>query len=385
MARARPLVFLIAGEPSGDLLGARLMAAMKAERGGALDFAGLGGPLMEAEGLESLFDVTELALMGLVEVVGHIPRILRRIRETEAAIRAAAPDLLVTIDSPGFSLRVARRLKGAGFPLVHYVAPSVWAWKPGRARKIAGYLDHLLCLLPFEPPYFERHGLAATFVGHPVVESAQQPTDAGGLRSALGLAPGQPLLTVLPGSRRGEVERLTPVFGEVLARLAPATPGLAVVVPTVPGVRALVSERTAAWPLPVHLVEGEQRRRDAFAASRAGLAASGTVTLEMAVAGLPGVVAYRVNPLTAAIVRRMLKVEWASMASLVMGRLVQPECLQENCTPEKILAALAPLMEDGPERRRVIEDGLEAGRRLGLGGEPPSLRAARTVLGLLPG
>ena len=385
MARARPLVFLIAGEPSGDLLGARLMAAMKAERGGDLDFAGLGGPLMEAEGLSSLFDVTELALMGLVEVVGHIPRILRRIRETEAAIRAAAPDLLVTIDSPGFSLRVAKRLRGAGFPLVHYVAPSVWAWKPGRARKIAAYLDHLLCLLPFEPPYFERHGLAATFVGHPVVESAQQPSDPGGLRAALGLAPGQPLLTVLPGSRRGEVERLTPVFGEVLARLAPAMPDLAVVVPTVPGVRALVRERTAAWPLPVHLVEGEQRRRDAFAASRAGLAASGTVTLEMAVAGLPGVVAYRVNGLTAAIVRRMLKVEWASMASLVMGRLVQPECLQENCTPEKILAALAPLMADGPERRRVIEDGLEAARRLGLGGDAPSRRAARTVLGLLPG
>ncbi len=384
MARTRPLIFLVAGEPSGDLLGARLMAALKEARGGAVDFAGLGGPLMQAEGLESQFDVSELALMGLVEVIGHIPRILRRIRETEAAARAAAPDLFISIDSPGFSLRVARRLKGAGFPLIHYVAPSVWAWKPGRAKKVAAYLDHLLCLLPFEPPYFERHGLGCSFVGHPVVETAQLQTDPEGLRASLGLAPEQPLLAVLPGSRRSEVERLMPVFAATVNELARGLPGLAAVIPTVPNVAALVREKAAAWSVPVVVVEGEQRRRDAFAASRAGLAASGTVTLEMAVAGLPCVIAYGANPITAAIVRRLLKVEWVSMASLVLGRQVQPECLQENCRPDRILAALRPLLSDGPERRRVVADGLEAARRLGLGGEAPSHKAATAVLDLLP-
>jgi len=384
MAGPAPLVFIIAGEPSGDMLGARLMVALKQETGGRIRFEGVGGPLMEAQGLASRFDIGELALMGLVEVVRHVPRILRRIRETEAAVRAARPDLLVTIDAPGFTLRVSRRLAGAGIPLVHYVAPSVWAWKPKRAQRIARYLDHLLALLPFEPPYFERHGLRTTFVGHPVVEGAAEPTDPAGFRAMLGIAPGQPLLAVLPGSRRSEVERLGPMFGAALGMLQQRLPGLAAVVPTVRNVAALVRAQVATWPGRATVVEGEQQRRDAFAASCGAIAASGTVVLELAVAGVPAVVAYRVNALTAAIARRLLKIRWASLTSLVLDRQVQPELLQEACTPEAIVAALLPLLEEGGERRRVIDDGLATARLLGFGGEAPSAKAARTLIALLP-
>lgn len=383
MTTQAPLIYLIAGEPSGDLLGARLMAALKRETRGRVRFAGLGGPLMQAEGLDSLFDTAELAVMGIVEVVAVIPRVLRRIRQTTAAAVAARPDVFVSIDSPSFSLQVSQRLKGRGFPLVHYVAPSVWAWKAWRAKHVAGFLDHLMTLLPFEPAYFERHGLAATFVGHPAVEAAARPTDPAGLRACLGLAPEQPLLAVLPGSRRSEVKRLAPVFGETLGLLRQQHPGLAAVVPTVPNVAAQVRAAVAGWPVPATVIEGQQAKYDAFAASRAAIAASGTVGLELAVAGLPAVMAYRVSGLSAAIARRALKIRWVSIASLVLDRLVQPECIQENCTPAMIARSVAPLMADTPERRRVVEEGRAAARLLGQEGEPPSRRAARVVLSLI--
>lgn len=383
MTDAGPLVFLIAGEPSGDLLGARLMAALKAETGGRVRFAGLGGPLMQAEGLRSLFDISELAVMGVAEVIKDIPRILRRIRQTREAALAARPDILVSIDVPSFSLEVSQKLKGAGFPLVHYVAPSVWAWKAWRAKHVARFLDHLMTLLPFEPPYFEKHGLATSFVGHPAVEAAACPKDPEGLRRRLGLAPDQLLLTVLPGSRRSEVRRLAPVFGEALGLLAERHPGLAAVVPTVPNVAEQVRAAVAAWPVPVTVLEGEQAKYDAFAASRAAIAASGTVGLELAVAGLPAVMAYKVNGLSAWIARRALKIRWVSIASLVLDRLVQPECLQENCRPDVIARTLEPLLDETPERRRVVAEGSEAARLLGQGEESPSRRAAKVVLSVM--
>lgn len=383
MTDAGPLVFLIAGEPSGDLLGARLMAALKAETGGRVRFAGLGGPLMQAEGLRSLFDISELAVMGVAEVIKDIPRILRRIRQTREAALAARPDILVSIDVPSFSLEVSQKLKGAGFPLVHYVAPSVWAWKAWRAKHVARFLDHLMTLLPFEPPYFEKHGLATSFVGHPAVEAAERPKDPEGLRRRLGLTPDQLLLTVLPGSRRSEVRRLAPVFGEALGLLAERHPGLAAVVPTVPNVAEQVRAAVAAWPVPVTVLEGEQAKYDAFAASRAAIAASGTVGLELAVAGLPAVMAYKVNGLSAWIARRALKIRWVSIASLVLDRLVQPECLQENCRPDVIARTLEPLLDETPERRRVVAEGSEAARLLGQGEESPSRRAAKVVLSVM--
>lgn len=380
MSADSPLVYLIAGEPSGDLLGARLMAALKAETGGRVRFTGLGGPLMQEQGLQSLFDTAELAVMGIAEVVKEIPRILRRIRETTAHAIASRPDVFVSIDSPSFSLEVSQRLRGQGFPLVHYVAPSVWAWKAWRAKHIAKFLDQLMTLLPFEPPYFEKHGLAATFVGHPAVEAAAQPTDPAGLRARLGLTPAQPLLVVLPGSRRSEVKRLAPVFGEALGLLKQARPGLAAVVPTVPNVAAQVREAVKAWPVPTHVIEGSQAKYDAFAAGQAAIAASGTVGLELAVAGLPAVMAYKVVGLSAWIARRALKIKWVSIASLVLDRLVQPEYLQENCNGPAIAQAVEALLDDTPERRRVIEEGKAAARLLGQDGLAPSHRAAQVVL-----
>lgn len=376
-----PLIFLVAGEPSGDQLGAHLMAALKAETGGRVRFAGVGGPRMEGEGLRSLFPMSDLTVMGLVEVLPHLRRLLRRMSETEAAARRLWPCVLVTIDSPAFSLRVAKRLKGAGFPLVHYVAPSVWAWKPWRARKVAAFLDHLLALLPFEPPYFEAHGLATTVVGHPAVEAVADPAAGTAFRKAHAIAEGAPLLAVLPGSRRSEVTRLSGTFGETLALLKRELPGLRAVVPTVPNVSALVRAATAAWPVETTVLEGAQEKYAAFAAADVALAASGTVAVELAVARVPTVVAYRVSPITAAIARRMLKVRYASLPNLVLDREVQPEFLQENCRADRLATAVADFLSDRELRRRQTRElDLVVEALSGAGKGSPSRQAACAVL-----
>ena len=376
------LIFIIAGEPSGDQLGARLMVALKRESAD-LRFAGLGGPLMQAEGLQSLFDIGELALFGFVEVLRHVPRIKRRIEETLAEVTRLQPDLVLTIDSPGFCLRVAKRLKGKGIPLVHYVAPQVWAWKPGRAKKIAAYLDHLLCLLPFEPPLFEVHGLPSTFVGHSAIEAAAITTDPIAFRQRHKLGAETPLLCALPGSRRSEVSRLMPVMAETLKLLAPQLPGLTVLLPTVNTVADHVRQIVQTWPVPALVLTGQQEKYEAFAASRVAMAASGTVGLELAIAGMPAVILYKINPLSAALAKRFILVKWASLPSLVLNRLVQPEYLQHFCTPPAVAAGLMQLWQDGEPRRQVIDSGLEAARLLGKGDAVPSTRAARAVLSLL--
>lgn len=378
-----PLVFLIAGEPSGDQLGAGLMAALKSETGGRVRFTGLGGPRMAGQGLESLFPIDELAVMGIVEVLPHVLSIYRRIRQTRAAARAAQPDILVTIDSPSFTLEVSQRLKGEGFPLVHYVAPSVWAWKPWRARQMARYLDHLLALLPFEPPQFEPHGLITTFVGHPAVEAADRATESGGFRAAHDIPEAARLLCLLPGSRRGEVRRLLPVFGETLAVLRRRYPDLRAVVPTVEGVAEQVRRAVPAWPLPVSVMTGEDQKHQAFAAADVALAASGTVAVELAVAGLPAVIAYRLNPLTGFLAARLLSVDFVSLPNLVLNRQVMPELLQGDCIPARLAAALDRLLGDPEARRTQIEDCRKVTELLGRDGLAPSLRAARALLGLI--
>lgn len=379
-----PLIFLIAGEPSGDLLGGRLMAALKAATGGQVRFAGIGGELMAAEGLRSLFPIGELSVMGLVEVLPHIRNIRRRLRQTVAAAEAARPDALVTIDSPGFTLRVSRRLKGRGFPLIHYVAPSVWAWKPWRARQIAAYLDHLIALLPFEPPYFEKHGLATTFGGHPAIEAATLPPGEGGaFRRAREIPAEAPLLCLLPGSRRAEVARLAPVFGRALRLMAERRPDLHAVVPTVSGVENMVRQAVQAWPVPAMVVVGADAKYRAFAASDLALAASGTVAVELAVAGLPAVIAYRVNPLSAFVARRLIKVDHVSLPNLVMGEDLQPELLQERCTPRNLAAALEQLLDNPAARRQQLEGCASVARQLGLGGPAPSRRAAAAILSVI--
>lgn len=378
-----PLIFLVAGEPSGDQLGARLMAALKAETGGRVRFAGIGGERMAAEGLDSLFPMDELAVIGLAEVLPHLRRILRRLGESVAAVRAADADAVVTIDSPSFGLRVLRRLSGVRRPRIHYVAPQVWAWKPWRARRMAGYVDHLLALLPFEPPIFERHGLPTTFVGHPAVEAVGEGLGGAEFRRARGIPADAPLICLLPGSRAGEVRRLLPIFQETAGLLAADLPGLHVVVPTLAGVRGLVEDALRPWPVPAHVVVAGPEKYAAFDAAHAAIAASGTVAVELAVAGLPAVIAYRVNGLTAFLARRLIRVRYASLANLVLDREVQPELLQEGCTPDRLARALRPLLTDAGLRGRYVEAGLQAGAALGLGGAPPSRRAARAILDTL--
>jgi lipid-A-disaccharide synthase len=378
--RGGPLIFIIAGEPSGDQLGARLMAEIKSETDGRVRFAGVGGERMQAEGLASLFPMSDLSVMGLAEVLPHLLKILRRMRQTVAAARAARPDAVVTIDSPSFTLRVMRKLAGIGCPRIHYVAPQVWAWKPWRARSMAGYLDHLLALLPFEPCMFEQHGLATSFVGHPVVETAGRSFDAEGFRRAHTIPAKAPLICLLPGSRKSEVKRLLPVFEETVAMLAERLPDLHVVLPTVAGVERRVRQATRAWPVPVTVVTGAENRYTAFSASHAAIAASGTVAVELAVAQLPAVIAYRVNRLTAFLARRLIRVRYVSLPNLVMDRSIQPEMLQEDCTPTKLADALQPLLDDTDRRAAYVAACQEAAQALGAFGEAPSRKAARIVL-----
>jgi len=378
-----PTIFLVAGEPSGDALGARLMSALKEARGDAVRFAGIGGAGMAAEGLDSLFPMGELSLMGLAEVLPHVPRLLRRIDETVSAIRAQRPDAVVTIDSPGFSFPVARRLAGSGIPLIHYVAPSVWAWRPGRARKIAGFLDHLLALLPFEPPYFRAEGLACTFVGHPVLESGAGDGGGPAFRRRHGIGDDVPLLCLLPGSRQGEVSRLLPVFAETVALVAKSRLDVEVVLPSVEGLAAAVSSATAMWPVRVRVVTGDAEKFDAFAAADVALAASGTVALELAMAKTPAVIAYRMHPLTGWLARRLVRVRYVSLVNLVLDRPVMPELLLGECRADRLAKAVTSLLDDPQARAAQASGAAEALAVLGLDGAAPSRRAADIVLDVI--
>ncbi len=379
-AAHRRRVMLVAAEPSGDLLGARLMAALRLQTLGEVAFIGLGGPHMAEQGLASLFPMEELTAMGLIEVLPKIPHLAARLRKlTKFALRER-PDVLVTIDSPDFNFRLGRRLQGRGIPLVHYVAPSVWAWRPGRARQIARFLDHLMALLPFEPPYFETVGLPCSFVGHPVVESGADRGSGARFRQRHGLASERPLICVLPGSREGEVRRHLPIFAETLKRLAARFPDLAAAVPTVPAVAAEVRAAAEAFAVPAIVVTETVEKYDAMAAATVALAASGTVALELAMVRVPAVIAYRVNPLSAALARRVLKVRYVSLVNLILDRPVMPELLQENCEPEALAREIEKIMVDPTKRTAQNDAARTAMAALGQIGEPPSLRAADVVL-----
>lgn len=381
-AQGKATIYLIAGEASGDLLASGLMKAIKAEVEGRVSFLGIGGPLMEEEGLAPLFPMKELSVMGLAEVLPHIPRLLKRIRQTHDHILKVDPDILVTVDSPGFSFRVQKRLKGVSFPKVHYVAPSVWAWKAGRAKKVAAYLDHLLTLLPFEPPYFTAHGLATSFVGHPVVEEPTVPNTIENRRE-LGLEEGRKTLLVLPGSRAGEVKRLLSIFGETLQNLRERGQDFQVLIPAVSHLKKTIEKDVQAWPMPAVVCEGEINKRRAFAVADAALAASGTVALELAIAGVPTVVAYRVHAVTAFLARRMLKTRFVSLPNILLSKALQPERLQEYCRPAILTNDLMPFLSDP----RTINHYKECCEQLRSQLIPekisPSEKAAKVVLSLI--
>lgn len=372
------LLYLVAGEASGDVLGGRLMAALRTRRPD-LAFAGIGGPRMAEQGLVSLFPMEELSLMGLAEVLPRLRGLARRLAEAEADVLARRPAALVTIDAPSFTLRLAARVRPKGVRVIHYVAPQVWAWRQGRVRRIARRIDRLLALLPFEPPFFEAAGIPTSFVGHPVLESGADRGNAARFRTTHGIAPETRLLAVMPGSRGGELARHLPVFARAVGLLRDRFGALALAVPTLP--RLAEAVRAAPWPVAPIVTADATGKHDAWAAAAAALAKSGTTSLELAVAGVPQVVAYRVNPITAAIVRRLVTVPHASLVNLLAGEEVVPERLQEQCTPERLAAALLPLLTgtDAAAAQRAAFARV-LGQLRPPGGLAPSEAAAEAVL-----
>jgi lipid-A-disaccharide synthase len=376
------LIYIAAGEASGDILGARLMAALRARRPD-LTFAGIGGERMAEQGLGSLFPMRELSLMGLLEVIPNLRRLARRMDEAEADVLARRPAVLVTIDAPSFTLRLAARVRPKGIPVVHYVAPQVWAWRPGRVAEIAARVDRILALLPFEPPFFERAGIPVTFVGHPVLESGAAGGDAARFRAAHGLGTGEQVVLVMPGSRRSEVRRLLGVFGEALRLAGAELPGLRPVIALAGPVEAAVRAGTAGWPVAPVFARTPDDKHDAYAAAAVGLIKSGTSSLEVAVAGVPHVVGYKVNPITAAIVRRLIQVPFVSLVNLLAERAVVPELLQQDCTPARLAAALLALVRDPAQVAAQRAGFAEVLTRLRAPEGLPSEAAAVAVLGVL--
>ncbi|MDF2368711.1 lipid-A-disaccharide synthase [Sneathiella sp.] len=374
--------FILAGEPSGDALAARLMAELKAQAPD-VEFLGVGGPLMAVEGLDSLFPMEELSVMGLLEVLPRLPQLLKRIDQTAAEVKRVAPDIFITVDAPDFSFRVAKKLAGTSFPKVHYVAPSVWAWRPGRAKKVAALYDHLLTLLPFEPPYFEAVGLPASFVGHSVIESGADKGDGPAFRARYGIDAEERLLMMLPGSRRGEVSRHLPVFKDTVAQLQADIGKFRLAVPVIGRAGDIVREEVQNWDIDVHVVDGETEKYDAMAASNMALAASGTVALELALARLPTVIAYRMNVITNMIARRVVKLNHVNLVNILLKREAVPEYILENCTAENLARALAELFRSEEKQAQQIVSYEEAMVQLGEGGAAPGARAAEIILKLI--
>lgn len=380
-------VYLIAGEPSGDKLGGALMEGLK-HLDPAVNFQGVGGALMEAQGMSSLFPIEELSVMGIAEVLPKLRGLFKRRDQVVEDIIGSGADVVVTIDSPDFCLRVARKLrKFSQVPVVHYVAPSVWAWRPKRTDRMVGIVDHVLALLPFEPPYMERAGLPCDFVGHPVVaEPLADLADAADFRAAHGLGEA-PIVLALPGSRRGEVTRLTDVFGESLRKLVKIRPDIRVVIPAAAPVASLVQQQTKNWPgqpvildpRGVNMDMALAEKRAAFAAADVALAASGTVSLELAANTVPMVVAYDMNWLSRKMIKAMLQIDTVTLVNLVSETRTVPEFLGDACKPEDIARALGELLTSPPARSAQAAAAEITMERLGRGDEPPGMRAARVV------
>ena len=374
-------VFLIATEESGDRLGSALMKVLRQRLGDGVQFVGVGGRTMAREGLESLFPIEELSIVGFAAVVQQLPKILRLIRQTAEAVLDAAPDALVVIDSPDFTHRVARRVraKNPAIPIVDYVSPQLWAWRPGRARTMLGYVDHVLGLLPFEPEEYRKlGGPPCSYVGHPLVEQLSSLRPNPEEHARRDGAP--PVLLVLPGSRRSEVRHHLDVFGATLGRLQAEGRAFELMLPTMPHLEATVREGIANWPVKPQIVIGENERRAAFRIARAALAKSGTVTLELALSGIPMVTAYRVSAIEAFILRRAIRVSSVILANLVIGKDVIPEFLQEECTPDKLAPALHDVLTDSPLRRQQDEAFAQLDQIMSTGNRSPSVLAADVVL-----
>lgn len=376
-----PHIFLIAGEESGDRLGALLIAAIRRRAQGQVHFSSIGGAHMAAEGVPSLFPLGDLAIIGFAAIPASLPKILRRIREAADAVISAKPDALVIIDSPEFTHRVAKRVR-AKLPeisIIDYVCPSVWAWRPGRARAMRSYVDHVLALLPFEPKVMaELAGPPCTYVGHPLIERLDElrPKD---LEKRLRFAD-PPLLLVLPGSREGEIRRMAAVFGAAVARVVEQFGPIEVVVPAVPRLAEMVRAAVSLWPVAARVVTDADEKAEAFRSARAALSKSGTSTLELALAGVPMVTAYKVPLIEEFAGRLLLNGPSVILANLVLRENVVPEFLQRNCTAKRLANALLPLLQDTPERRQQTEAFARLDAVMEVGKGNPSDRGAAIVL-----
>lgn len=383
MKERKKKIYLVAGEASGDQFGALLMKALK-EESNSLEFYGIGGEKMEAQGLKSLFPMSELSLMGLFEILPHLPNLINRLRQTVDHVLRIQPDVVVTIDSPGFTYRLAKRLKKDRIPLIHAVAPSVWAWRPGRAKKIARFFDRLLTLFPFEPPYFEKEGLPTTFIGHPIVEIGFDEISKEAAKESFKVPSDEILLLLLPGSRRGEIRKLLPLMSEASQRLQKVNKKIRFKLAAVPHQLEEIQSLLGQGDLEVEIVTDSFMKKRLMRAADLAIAASGTVSLELALCETPHIVVYKINPLTAWIVKQLIRVEHVSLVNLLLKRACVPELLQEACTAEKIFQTVLNLLND--KERDVQRSSLAKIKgMLAPEGSIPSQVAAEAVTGFLRG
>ena len=381
------IIYLIAGEHSGDALGAKLMDALQAARPGAFRFAGVGGAEMQSHGLKALFAIEDVAVMGPLSILPRLPRIVRRVYQTVDDALAAKPDVVVIIDSPEFTHPIAKRVRRRAphIPIIDYVSPSVWAWRPGRAKTMRGYIDEVLALLPFEPEAHQRlGGPHCTYVGHPLIERLDdiRNADAAGLARRLNLDASKPVLLVLPGSRRSEVARLIGDFGDAVGVLAVRGERFSVIVPAVGHLRGFIEDKAAAWAVKPHIVDGSADKYAAMRLARAAVAASGTVTLELGLAGVPAVVSYKVDA-AMLMLRSMLKTPSIVLTNLVAGEMIYPERLQEDCTGEKLADVLQPLLGESDARASQVRALARIPALMRLPEGTPSQAAATAIIAVL--
>ena len=382
--KRRLKVYLVTGEPSGDLLACRLMRALKASNN--VDFFGVGGESMQAEGMQTLFPISDLAVMGIFEVIPHLPKILGRIRQTLDDIEAKKPDIVITVDSWSFSKQIHLGMikRKINVPHIHYVAPQVWAWKGKRADQIKKWVDHLLMLLPFEKKFFEKKGVSFTYVGHPVTEGGADKGSAKRFITMHNLSQKDFILTILPGSRKTEIKYLLPIFEQVVNQMAEKYKNLRVVLPTVETVKDKIEPIVSKWKVPVMIVTGELARYDAFAASNLALAASGTVSLELAMAGVPHVIAYKMNWLTGQLAKIILKrkIRFVNLINILADEEIIPECLQDDCNLDKIMLQLDKVAAEGGKSQ--VASAKKVMQQLGAGQSmTPSQKAAKVVLEII--
>lgn len=384
---ARPLIYVMAGEVSGDIIGARLIREIKRLRRHKFSFAGVGGEQMTKEGVQSLFPISEMAVMGIFELVPHVPNLIRRIHETVQDIITKKPVAVISIDSKAFTMRVAKLIQKQQkesdneIKLIHMVAPTVWAWRPGRAKNISKFLDHLLTLFPFEPPFFTRHGLPTTFIGHPL---AEQPVGCSSIyRNIHDVDEATKIICLLPGSRPGEIKRLLPIFKKTLDLLLKKYPNIHIAMPTVVSVEGMLRRKTLDWETPVSIITDPEMKLNAFAASSAALAASGTVTLELAVAKVPSVIAYKVNPLSAIVGYFLVNQDAVVLPNKLTDEEIFPLYLQWKCTPYNLYEAVIQKIENPTDQLIEVSDAIR--NMLRPNGQSSQNLAAQIIINLVEG